>query len=111
MAHNSSAAGVKFCEEACPTDRPQQRIVMSCDNVKAGEAGVECRWTDGTTAPAEFDSEASTFSCAVPAVGHRCTSSFHAAPPLLSQLLLEKGRNVCLAVLAGEPLSTVCIME
>lgn len=63
-----AAVGAVYCDDACPDDKPVQRLVMSCEGMQTDCDGVECRWKDGTTVPAELDSEASTFSCSVPAV-------------------------------------------
>lgn len=55
-----------FCESKCPEESTHRQIVMNCQGMRIEGAGAECRWPDGSSAPAVYDAEASSFSCSVP---------------------------------------------
>lgn len=67
MARSGAVIGTMCCEDAS-NKAGSSLLVMSCTGMKTDGVGVECRWEDGTTAAAELDSEASTFTCAIPEV-------------------------------------------
>ena len=72
MAHGGAGIGSMYCEDVCASNKAGSNVlVMSCTGMETDGVGVECRWRDGTTAAAELDSEASTFTCAIPEVRMR----------------------------------------
>ncbi|CAL5230038.1 g13483 [Coccomyxa viridis] len=67
-----------LCEvDTCPAETPAQELVVLCSGYKqAPQKDLVCRFSNGTTSPAHFDTETQRISCRLPQDMHDESKSF-----------------------------------
>ena len=62
-----------LCEvNTCPVETPAQELVVVCTGFKQGSLkDLNCRFSNGATAPAQLDSETQRITCKLPQVDSR----------------------------------------
>lgn len=73
MGPSSSSTTVTLCElDTCPAETPAQELVVLCSGYKqAPQKDLICRFTNGGTSPAHFDTETQRITCPLPQVRAR----------------------------------------
>ena len=70
VSYAEGAAMTTLCEVAtCPAETPAQELVVVCTGFRQGSnQDLTCRFSNGTTVPAQLDTETQRISCKLPQV-------------------------------------------